>query len=217
MYIHGNWVSQIPNFQRPEKPLEIYEFEACPFCKKVREAVSILDIDVVFYPCPRDGKVWRPKAVEMGGKSMFPYMVDPNTGTAMYESDDIIKYLFEKYGDGQVPLTLRLGALTALSAGLGQAPRVGRGAKARASEVPAQPLVFWGYEGSPFVKLVREKLCELELPYLQRTCARGSSKRTEMLEKFGHFQVPMLEDPNTGEAMFESTYIIDYLEKTYAR
>eukprot|EP00951_Prasinocladus_malaysianus_P017989 scaffold142600_cov35-Prasinocladus_malaysianus.AAC.1 len=26
---------QIPEFNRPEKPLEIYEFEACPFCKKV--------------------------------------------------------------------------------------------------------------------------------------------------------------------------------------
>jgi glutathione S-transferase len=24
--------------------------------------------------------------------------VDPNTGTAMYESDDIIKYLVQKYG-----------------------------------------------------------------------------------------------------------------------
>jgi len=24
--------------------------------------------------------------------------VDPNTGTAMYESDDIIKYLVDKYG-----------------------------------------------------------------------------------------------------------------------
>ena len=23
---------------RPEKPLELYEFEACPFCRKVREA-----------------------------------------------------------------------------------------------------------------------------------------------------------------------------------
>jgi hypothetical protein len=29
-------------------------------------------------------------------------------------------------------------------------------------------------------------------------------------------QVPYLEDPNTGTAMFESTEIIKYLEDTYA-
>lgn len=38
-------------------------------------------------------------------------------------------------------------------------------------------------------QLVREVLCELELPYLQRSCARGSPKRQELLEKVGHFQV----------------------------
>ena len=50
----------------------------------MREAVSILDLDVTFYPCPQGGPTWRPKANEMGGKSMFPYMVDPNVeGVAM--------------------------------------------------------------------------------------------------------------------------------------
>ena len=38
------------------------------------------------------------KAIAMGGKSQFPYLVDPNTDTSMYESDDIINYLFDKYG-----------------------------------------------------------------------------------------------------------------------
>ena len=44
----------LPSF-RPAKPLELYEYEACPFCRKVREALSMLDIDVIVYPCPRDG------------------------------------------------------------------------------------------------------------------------------------------------------------------
>jgi glutathione S-transferase len=65
---------------------------------QVREIVSILDIDALFYPCPKNGPTFRPKAIEMGGKKQFPYMVDPNTGTAMYESDNIIKYLVDKYG-----------------------------------------------------------------------------------------------------------------------
>ena len=33
---------------------------AC-LCTQVREACSILDLDVLFYPCPKDGPNWRPK------------------------------------------------------------------------------------------------------------------------------------------------------------
>lgn len=29
---------------------------------------------------------------------MVPYLVDPNTGVAMFESADIVKYLFDTYG-----------------------------------------------------------------------------------------------------------------------
>ena len=32
--------------------------------------------------------------MELGGKQRFPFLVDPNTGQQMYESDDIIQYLF---------------------------------------------------------------------------------------------------------------------------
>ncbi|ONM04079.1 Thioredoxin family protein [Zea mays] len=65
---------------------------------QVREMVTVLDLDVLFYPCPQKGPTFRPKVLEMGGKKQFPYMVDPNTGVAMYESDDIIKYLADTYG-----------------------------------------------------------------------------------------------------------------------
>ena len=51
-----------------------------PLCSKVREAVTMLDLDVIFYPTPANGDLWRPKAIEMGGKKQFPYMVDPKTG-----------------------------------------------------------------------------------------------------------------------------------------
>lgn len=47
---------------------------------KVREAVSILDLDVMFYPCPAGGPTWRENVKQKGGKASFPYMVDPNTG-----------------------------------------------------------------------------------------------------------------------------------------
>ena len=37
--------------------------------------VAVLDIDVLYYPCPRNGPNFRPKVVEMGGKQQSPYMV----------------------------------------------------------------------------------------------------------------------------------------------
>lgn len=208
--------SKVTGFKRPEKPLVLYEFQGCPFCKKVREAVSVLDLDVEVRPCPKGGSVWRNKVVEMGGKAQFPFLVDPNTDQQMYESDAIITYLFNEYGDGEVPLPLRMGFLTTLTAGLALAPRAGKGSQVRANKQPAQQLVLWGYDASPFVNLVKEALSELELPYKQVTCSRGSPKRQELLDKRGHFQVPYLEDPNQGVYLFESSAIVKYLEDTYA-
>lgn len=201
---------------RPEKPIEIYEFESCPFCRKVREIISILDLDVLFYPCPRNGPNFRPKVLQMGGKQQFPYMVDPNTGVSMYESDAIIKYLVNKYGDGTVPLMLSLGLLTTLTEGFAMIGRMGKGSSYSPSRLPPLPLVLWSYEPSPFCKIVREVLVELELPHLLRSSARGSPKRQELLDKVGHFQAPYLDDPNTGVSMFESAFIIEYLTATYA-
>ena len=50
---------------------------------QVREAVVILDLDVIYYPCPKGGPTWRPKATEEGGRAMFPYLQDPNTGACL--------------------------------------------------------------------------------------------------------------------------------------
>ena len=120
---------------------------------QVREAICSLDLDVLFLPSPKGGPTWRPQAIERGGKRQFPYMVDENTGTALYESDAIISYLFTTYGDGRVPLSLRLGFLTTLTCGLALAPRLGAGTHYVLSKLPEQPLVYWGYEMSPFCKV----------------------------------------------------------------
>ncbi|XP_039059155.1 uncharacterized protein LOC120202874 isoform X2 [Hibiscus syriacus] len=202
---------------RPEKLIEIYEFESCPFCRKVREIVSILDLDVLFYPCPKNGPTFRPKVTEMDGKQQFPYMVDPNTGVAMYESDKIIKYLVQNYGDGRVPFMLSLGPLTTLSEAFAMIARLGKGTYYTPSKLPPKPLEIWAFEGSPFCKIAREVLVELELPHIQRSCPRGSPKRNILYEKARHFQVPYLEDPNTGVQMFESAEIAEYLRATYAQ
>mmetsp|Transcript_51208 Transcript_51208/g.158832 ORF Transcript_51208/g.158832 Transcript_51208/m.158832 type:complete len:137 (+) Transcript_51208:465-875(+) len=98
------------------------------------------------------------------------------------------------------------------------------------SRAPEKPLVLWGYEGSPFVKIVREALCVLELPYTYRVAAHGSdAKRREFAlaygplmsqrsarQALGAIQVPMLLDPNRdGAPIFESSEIVRYLFETY--
>lgn len=213
--------STVASLPRPTLPLQLYEFEGCPFCRKVREAINILDLDVLMYPAPQGGTVYRPEAIEKGGKKMFPYLVDPNTDQAMYESDDIIAYLFDTYGGGRenVPLALRMGAVTALTAGLAMLPRMGKGSRAveGRAQPPAEPLVYYGYEPSPFCKVVRESLNELELPHLWVTTARGSPARQALYERLGRVTLsfPYLEDPNTGVKMFESADIVEYLNETY--
>jgi len=201
---------------RPARPLELYEFEACPYCRKVREALSILDLDAVVYPCPKGGPRWRPEVVRRGGKAQFPYLVDPNAGRELYESDDIVRHLFATYGAGAPPALLRLGILTDVGSGIASVFRPASGARYRIARQPERPLELWSFEASPFCRLVRETLSELELPYLLHNVAKGSPKRDAFVARSGKMMVPYLADPNTGTAMFESADIVQYLETTYA-
>ena len=200
----------------PEKLLELYEFEACPYCRKVREALTVLDLEAMIYPCPKGGTRFRDVVRKRGGKEQFPYLVDPNTDVAMYESDDINRYLISRYGSGGVPFMLSAGPLTLVGSVAASGMRFGRGERYRPARLPEQPLELYSYEGSPFCRLVREVLCELALPYHLRNVARGSSRRAAFTARAGKMMVPYLIDPNRDVAMFESADIIAYLRRTYA-
>ena len=200
---------------RPEKPLELYEFEACPFCRKVREALSILDLDAVVYPCPKGGTRFRPEVVRRGGKAQFPYLVDPNAGVELYESSAIVRHLFTRYGDGNVPAALSFAPLFHASNALASLCRPLSGVMVRPSRVPARPLELWSFEASPYCRLAREALCTLELPYVLHNVAKGSPKRDAFVARSGKMQVPYLHDPNTGRSMFESADIVAYLQQSY--
>ncbi len=202
--------------KRPAEPLVLYDFEACPFCRKAREALSILDLDARIYPCPKGGPRFREEVRRRGGKAQFPYLVDPNTQREMYESDDIVRYLFDTYGDGAVPWMLSLPPLALVGSALASAWRVGRGERYRPARTPEHPLELWSFEASPFSRLVREELCSLELPYLLHNVARGSAGREAFVARSGRMMVPYLADPNTGQEMFESADIVRYLRRTYA-
>ena len=201
---------------RPGRPLELYEFEACPFCRKVREALSMLDLEARIYPCPKGGSRYRPTVEARGGKLQFPWLIDANTGREMYESDDIVRHLFATYGRGAPPWSLAITPLATATAALASACRPGAGGWARPSRAPREPLELWSFEASPYCRLVRETLSSLELPYLLHNVAKGSPSREAFVRRSGKMQVPWLHDPNTGTSMFESADIVAYLERTYA-
>jgi glutathione S-transferase len=96
-------------------------------------------------------------------------------------------------------------------------PRVGAGTRARPSRRPAEPLELYSMESSPFCRIVRERLCELEIPYRLHNVGRGSPSREDFVKRSGKMLVPWLSDPNTGTEMFESADIVAWLDATYGR
>jgi glutathione S-transferase len=202
--------------RRPKDRLILYDFESCPFCRKAREALTSLDLEAEIRPSPKGGHRYRDECRERGGKAQFPYLIDPNTGREMYESDDIVEYLYREYGAGPPPGG-QLGMFPVLTGSLASALRAGAGTRAEASVGPEKPLELWSFEASPFCRIVRERLCVLELPYVLHNVGKGSPTRAAFVEMSGKMQVPYLMDPNTGEALFESADIVAYLNRVYAR
>ena len=82
----------------PPEQLVLYEFEACPFCRRVREALVDLDLSVTVRPCPKGAQRHRREVLERGGKEVFPFLVDEAAGVSLYESQDIVDYLYTTYG-----------------------------------------------------------------------------------------------------------------------
>jgi glutathione S-transferase len=200
---------------RPAKRLELYDIEACPYCRKVREALTMLDLDVLIRPAPHGGTRFRPEAIARGGKRQFPLLFDPNVNALIYESDDIVAHLYARYGTGQPPLGLRLGPIGNAVSGVASALRAGGGRNVRPARAPEQPLELWSFELSPYSRRVREELCELELPYVLHNVGRDSQRRPDLLARAGKIMVPYLEDANTNTRMFESRDIVRYLRATY--
>mgnify|MGYP002778342306 FL=1 len=227
-----------PATRQPAQALELYEFEGCPYCRLVGEALTEMDLDALIRPCPKGGTRFRPGVQKLGGKLQLPFLVDPNPGTRQYESAEIVRHLAQTYGATVRGDTGVLRQLRLSSGQLARGARRWRGLRARPSRAPEQPLELYSFESSPYSRLVREVLCELELPYLLRNTGKAlwqdlgppwirarlfpdlpvaGRNRARLKALTGRVQVPYLVDPNTGTAMYESADIVAYLESTYAR
>ena len=67
------------------------------------------------------------------------------------------------------------------------------------------------------MRIAREALCELEIPYLLHNVGKKSPSRPAFQKRSGKMMVPFLVDANTDTRMFESADIVAYLEETYAK
>jgi glutaredoxin len=181
----------------PQLPLILYEYEGCPTCRRVREALTDLALPVEVRPCPRRGERFRPEAIERSGKRQFPFLIDPNAGVELLDSERIVQHLYDTYGRGGVPGWLR-GAGFALTSQLASLARGSAGMHARASREPARPLQLRCNESDPAARRVRELLCELELPHVRTPGALR------------------LDDPHSGESSSDVQHALGWLTATFA-
>jgi glutathione S-transferase len=220
--------------KRPRKMLELYDGEYCPFCRHVREALTELDLDAMIYPVPKRGSRFRQQLQDLSGKTKVPFLNDPNTGKRLHDSESIARYLYDEYGPTGKKAPMRLINTSVLATAL----RGTAGMFAKHSKAPAEPLELYSFEASPYSRLVRETLCELEIPYVLHNVGKSPGKavdwlppglrvrmnkdyvpqtenRRKLQARGGRMQVPYLVDPNTKTTMYESADIQHYLRETY--
>lgn len=82
--------------------LELYQFESCPFCAKVRRKLDEMGLDWIARTVPADGTK-RQRVIEVSGQSLVPVLVDRERNMVVTESDDICAYLEETYASNASP------------------------------------------------------------------------------------------------------------------
>ncbi|MBD3275979.1 MAG: hypothetical protein GF372_11745 [Candidatus Marinimicrobia bacterium] len=76
--------------------IELYHFEECPYCEKVRRALDYYDLDYKSHIIdPAD----RSEVEEISGQSLVPVIVDGYN--VVHDSTEIIKYLDEHYSNSR--------------------------------------------------------------------------------------------------------------------
>jgi len=80
--------------------LVLYELEGCPYCAKVTNKLAELGLEYESITVP-GSHADRTEVEEVSGQTGVPVLVDETHGVeGMPESDDIVAYLEETYGEG---------------------------------------------------------------------------------------------------------------------
>lgn len=82
--------------------LELYQFEGCPYCSKVRKTMTELGLSFIAHN-PRQNEAKMDELMELGGEDQVPFLVVRDGAgevvETLYESDDINDWLEENFGD----------------------------------------------------------------------------------------------------------------------
>ncbi|WP_322407420.1 glutathione S-transferase N-terminal domain-containing protein [Idiomarina sp. PL1-037] len=80
------------------KSLALYQFAACPFCVKVRKEIARLNLNIELRDA-KNNEQHRQELLDGGGRVKVPCLrIEQNDKVQwMYESDDINKYLQQRF------------------------------------------------------------------------------------------------------------------------
>ena len=93
--------AEIIQLKQDAQGLSLYQFEACPFCIKVRRALTRLGVTIPIYDVKRSPQHER-ELIERGGRRKVPCLriVDEaGAETWLYQSSAIIDYLESRFTD----------------------------------------------------------------------------------------------------------------------
>jgi glutathione S-transferase len=80
--------------------LSLYQFDSCPYCRRVRDALERLDLQIEMRDT-RANPAYRDELLAATGKSMVPCLrIEGGSGPArwMHESADIVRFLESEFG-----------------------------------------------------------------------------------------------------------------------
>lgn len=82
--------------------LSLYHFDSCPYCARVRRALKHLELEVELKDIHRDPAALA-DLVEAMGRQTVPVLRIEDGDVWMPESADIIRFLYERFGEGRTP------------------------------------------------------------------------------------------------------------------
>lgn len=88
--------------------LELYQAEDCPYCAKVRTAMTERGVSYVIHnprtatPSDVRNEETHDALLDLGERDQLPFLVDTARGERRYESEDIVEYV-ERHYPGVAP------------------------------------------------------------------------------------------------------------------